>query len=263
MREKLIALSMVKNGNWQEIYQFLRQDKNLDAIDESLAKKLIANLGEVKTVTILDDFYPESWREMSRPPFVLYLRGNTALLGENKLGLIGGKTLTGYTKRQLDFLIQQLPEETVVVTGFEQGVEAYGSTAKHEKIVCVATGFNHLDIYEKLPTFQQLTDSDLLISEIPPKGTFNMKAYYRNYHFINELSHVLAIYQMPTFDLRMKYLTYLTEMGKPVYVLPDRIDETTAGGLSLLNHGAKCLLKVGELVEEITDASHEVEGEQG
>jgi len=247
MRDKLIALSIVKKGNWSDIYQFLKRDRNLSSIDEKKSLRLVSEL-KYDVITLIDQDYPSSWREMSKPPFVVYLKGNRRLLEDEIIGVIGGKNPSLYTKNVLENLMVKLPKEKVVATGFEFGVEAIANGCCRKRIACLASGFEADLLYQEKPNYKYLTEKDLMLSELPPHEKFNLQAYYRSYHLIAEMSRLVCIFELPNYDLRVKYMNYLTEIGKPVVVLPDKSTPQTAGGLSLLNHGAKCLLSVGDIM---------------
>ncbi|MCL1990080.1 MAG: DNA-processing protein DprA [Defluviitaleaceae bacterium] len=247
MREKLIALSMVKKGNWNEVYQFLQRDRQLSTISDVAACQLVERLN-YKVITVMDDDYPISWREMSKPPFVVYLKGNRDLLTSPVVGIVGGKEMSGYTKKAIERLMMQLPKEISVVTGFERGVEVYVNECRKNRIVCLASGFEADELYGKQKTYEQLTLDDLVISERPPGEMFDLQAYYRAYHLAVELSQVICVFELASFDLRVKYLNYLTEIGKPTVVLPDRKGRQTAGGLGLLNRGATCLMQASDVL---------------
>ena len=77
-----------------------------------------------------------------------------------------------------------------------------------------------------------------------------MPAYYRSYHLIHELSDIVCVFELPRFDLRLKYLAYLTEIGKSVVVTPDVFKKSTSGGLSLVNRGAKLLLRPRDVFKD-------------
>ena len=248
MREKLIALSLVKKGNWDAMYRFLQGDRKLKSIDERIACQWVEQL-DCEVVTIVDDDYPVSWREMPKPPFVVYLKGNRQLLGGLVVALVGGKSVSKYAKRAVVQLIEQLPEKIHIATGFERGVEAYANQYAKSRIVCLASGFLTDELYHKQVAYHQLNDRDLVISELPPNGKFSLQAYYRVYHLISELSQVICVFELPSFDSRVKYLNYLTEVGKQTIVLPNKKNEYTAGGLGLINRGAKCLMQVGDVLD--------------
>lgn len=252
MREKLIALSIVKKGNWNKIYNFLRQDKRLDSINDVVANQLVDQL-DCEVITIMDEDYPSAWHEMSKPPFVIYLQGNRKLLFEKIVTVVGGKTINEYTKKEIGHIMRQLSTKSSVATGFEHGVEAHVNAHARSRIVCLSTGFKEDGVYYKHESYNQITVTDLMMSELPPIAKFDLQAYYRSYHLIAELSQVVCVFELPNFDLRVKYLNYLTEVGKRVVVLPDKKNRYTAGGLGLINRGAKCLLHVDDVLEYLAE----------
>ena len=247
MREKLIALSIVKKGDWNEIYRFLRQDDNLNSIDDVAACQLVDQMN-CEVITMADADYPSVWFDMSKPPFVVYLKGKRKLLAGSIVAIVGGKEVSEYTKKAVQTLMKKLPADVSVVTGLERGVEVYTSEHAKSRIACLASGFLADDFYRKHEVYGQLTDDDLIISELPPNAKFDLQAYYRSYHLMAELSQVVCVFELPSFDLRVKYLNYLTEVGKQAVVLPDRKTKTTAGGLGLINRGAQCLLQASDVL---------------
>jgi len=247
MREKLIALSMVKKGDWSEIHRFLRKDRKLSSIDDAVACQLVDQL-KYEAVTIFDQSYPDAWKEMSKPPFVVYLNGSSQLLRQNIIAIIGGKLASETTKQSVRFLLGKLPNDVCVMTGLERGVEVYSSEYAKRKIACLASGFLADELYQQHRGYAKFTEADLLISELPPTAKFDLQAYYRAYHLLAELSQVVCVFELASFDLRVKYLNYLAEVGKSMVVLPDKKTKHTAGGLGLINLGAKCLLQPSDVL---------------
>lgn len=252
MREKLIALSMLKAGNWSKIYNFLQQDRQLDSINEVVACQWVEQLN-CQVVTLIDADYPAMWREMPKPPFVVYLKGNCELLTRRVVAMMGGKVASKYAKKAVWQLIHKLSADVSVVTGFERGIEMYVNGYAKPRIVCLAAGFETDSLYCKHEIYHQLTSDDLMMSELPPKAGFNVQAYYRSYHLIAELSRVVCVFELPSFDLRVKYLNYLTEVGKQIVVLPNKKNRYTTGGLGLINRGATCLLQVDDVLKHVRD----------
>jgi len=246
MREKLIALSMIKKGDWNEIYQFLRNDKELDSINENVAFELMQQLG-CDVLTLMDAEYPEDWREMPKPPFVIFYKGDIGLLKSKTISIIGGKAPTAHTQGIIRNVMRVIPDDVHVISGFEMGVEAYSMSQTSGRIAIIASGFGSDEPYQKYASFQNMSKSDLILSERPPHTTFDRAAYYRSYHLIHELSDKVCVFELPSFDLRLKYLAYLTEIGKEVVVVPDVFKKSTSGGLGLVNRGARLLLRVKDL----------------
>jgi len=252
MREKLIALSIVKKGDWTAVHRFLQQDHNLASIDEERAVRLVDKL-DCDVLTIFDADYPEAWREMPKPPFVVYLEGNRDLLARPVVAVIGGKIASKYTQKEIKKLMDSLPGNTSVITGFERGVEVIANQNSKSRIVVLGSGVKKDGVYQKRDNYHEFTADDLVISELPPQADFSVAAYYRAYHLITELAQVVCIFELGDFDIRRKYLRYLTEVGKEVFVLPDRKRAETMGGLKLINYGAKMLVNVKDILAVIKE----------
>ena len=253
LREKLIALSIWKNGDWDHIYWFLKDDPTLERLDEEKVAKIIQRLS-CDVMTLIDDDYPHNWREMSKPPFVLYLQGNRQQLTTPILGIIGCKNPNQSTKKMTLRLATQLPDDMAVINGLEIGTETLALEAAHHKIAILASGFKNNNFYQNNTAHTSLTESDLQLSERPPHAKFDLQTYYRSYHLIYELSDVICVFEMPKSDIRLKYLRFLTEIGKPVFVLPAQRTNKTAGGLQLLNHGANCLLEAKDILKALNES---------
>ena len=44
LRDKLIALSVMKKGNWNEIYEVLKNDETLQGLNETKTKEMLNKL---------------------------------------------------------------------------------------------------------------------------------------------------------------------------------------------------------------------------
>lgn len=250
VREKLIALSIVKKGDWAAIHRFLQQDRDLTSIDEERAVRLVNNLS-CDVLTIFDEDYLDAWRDMPKPPFVIYLKGKRELLHRPVIAVIGGKGVSEYTRKEITKLRDGLPESTSVITGFENGVEVCVNQNTKSRIVFLGSGVEKEEVYKNRAGFKGLGAGDLVISELPPKADFSVAAYYRAYHLMAELAWIVCVFQLGIFDIRRKYLGYLTEIGKGVLVLPDRKRCETLGGLALIERGAGVLLEVEDVLVEL------------
>ena len=96
LREKLIALSVLKNGNWFKMYDVLKDDIKLKQITQEQVTQAKLKLGESKVLTVLDEEYPSLFKEMIRPPFVLYYQGDLMLLKKKKIGVMGNRRPSAY-----------------------------------------------------------------------------------------------------------------------------------------------------------------------
>lgn len=242
MREKLIALSIVKKGNWNEIYRFLHNDRQLDSIDEIAACELAQRL-DCDVLTLFDLDYPRAWHEMPRPPFVVFYKGDIELLKSKAVSVIGGKQPGAHTSKVVRHVMEAMPGDVSVISGFEMGVEVYSMSHASRRIAVIASGFEVDGRYQKYESFKNMSKNDLILTELPPNVKFDISAYYRSYHLMHELSNIVCVFELPSFDLRLKYLAYLTDIGADVVVASDVFKKSTSGGLGLVNRGARLLLR--------------------
>lgn len=245
MREKLIALSMMKRGDWLSMYQVLKKDQFLMTIKEEVVKDQLSELNAV-VVTIIDEQYPEAFKEMRMPPFVLFCQGDIRLLKGAKIGVIGNKKPTNYgisaCKALLPALLQQ---ELVVVSGLQTGIEALAhqlALTRGKSLAFLPSGFDYIYPVECRKLYRQLAKEHLVVTELPPKTKPSWRQYFRSYRLLQSLSDVLAVFELERSDLRLAHLQNSIDDGKPIFALPDHYDSLKSGGcLSLIDGGANCL----------------------
>lgn len=90
--ELLVFLSLKGNGDWDSIYEMLCKkeklsDQELDTYSGMMED--LKNNNVTEFITILDERYPTKLKESYRPPFVLYCIGDTSLLKEQGIGVVG------------------------------------------------------------------------------------------------------------------------------------------------------------------------------
>jgi DNA processing protein len=94
-RDIIVYLAVKYNGDWNAIYQAI---KNKEMVDEPTVVLTIAKAVEkYKVLTIIDSDYPDSMKQIYKPPFVLFMDKeprNTLIRKSNMLGIMnGGKDL--------------------------------------------------------------------------------------------------------------------------------------------------------------------------
>lgn len=87
-RDIMIYLATKYNGDWNRIYDAI---KNKEAIDKDKVLDTVKSVEEhVKCVTIIDAAYPDEYKQVYKPPFVLFYKGNIGLISNNYiLGITG------------------------------------------------------------------------------------------------------------------------------------------------------------------------------
>lgn len=114
--EKKPALTAALGESSADFYRFLDES---EAYADALAEKGIG------FVTRFDDEYPDLLRETDGAPFVLFTRGNAALLKTFSLAIVGTRRPTHYGKKLAsEFSAAFARAGITVVSGFARGIDA-------------------------------------------------------------------------------------------------------------------------------------------
>lgn len=256
LRERLIALSVMKNGNWSKMYDSLKNDIQLQSLTEEEVQRSLSKIGDTKAITILDELYPAALKEMVRPPFVLYYQGDLALLEKKKVGVMGNRRPSAYGVESCQSVMNQfLMNEVVIVGGLQLGIDAIAhllAIRKGKTIALLSSGFLHIYPQENFELYKQIAKNHLVISEYPPHVYPSSGQFYRTHQLLEELSDVMVVLEMVKEDKRLKITQQLIDDGKIIYSLPTAYNSVHGeGNLLLLKRGAYCLTHSSDVFDTL------------
>jgi len=126
-------------GDWQKAYQAKLPDWQESGIDNRAIEKFFGSK-EAKSVTeesellqacgakiltLQDEAYPHSWRNIAQPPAVLFYRGNVDNLNTKCLSVVGSRKMTEYGTQVLNRVLKPAFSQGItVVSGLAFGVDA-------------------------------------------------------------------------------------------------------------------------------------------
>lgn len=162
-------------------------------------------------------------------PFLIYYQGNLDLLERPKVSIVGSRRPSNYTKQFTYDIAKALAKRGVcIVSGAAMGVDAIAHTGAGEENT-IAVAANGLDI--RYPSVNKT-----LIEKIEQKGLvlsrFDNGFKATNWSFVvrNELvvalGDVLVVTQADLESGSMRSVRYAQKMGKKIFVLPHRLDES-------------------------------------
>ncbi len=175
------------------------------------------------------DFHIKELEAMKKYPKELFYKGNTKLLEKRKVSIIGTRRPSSYSKKFTHQLSTELAKrDIVIISGAAIGVDAiaHSSAGAKNTIAVVANG---LDI--KYPAI-----NTKLLNSIEKEGLV-LSAYKngekaRNYTFVHRneivvsLGEILIVTQADEKSGSLTSVKYALDMGKEVYTLPHRLDES-------------------------------------
>jgi DNA processing protein len=200
------------------------------------------------------DFQIDELFLMKKYPNELFYIGNIELLKKRKIAIIGTRRPTSYTKEFTYKLASKLSSAGIcIISGAAMGVDAlaHQGANSNNTIAVVANG---LDI--RYPSVNKN-----LIIDIEKNGlilsAYKEKEKAKNYTFVlrNEivvaLSEFLIVTQADIDSGSLTSVNYALKMGKTVYTLPHRINESL-GTQELVKKGLiKVIYNIDEFIENI------------
>ena len=200
------------------------------------------------------DFHIDELTSMKKYPNELFYIGNIELLKKRKVSIIGTRRPTSYTKEFTYKLASKLSKAGIcIISGAAMGVDAlaHQGANSNNTIAVVANG---LDI--RYPSVNKN-----LIIDIEKNGlmlsAYKEKEKAKNYTFVlrNEivvaLSEFLIVTQADIDSGSLTSVNYALKMGKTVYTLPHRINESL-GTQELVKKGLiKVIYDIDEFIENV------------
>jgi DNA processing protein len=193
---------------------------------------------DVKLVSFWDDDYPQHLREIRYPPAVLFVRGNTELLKEKCVGVVGTRRPTSYGVNVTKRFVKLLSEYFVIVSGMAFGIdsvahkEALSSGGK--TVAVLGTGVDVVYPQSNEGLFHEIVKNGCVVSEYP-MGTCARKHHFpaRN-RIIAGLSDAIIVTEAPIKSGALITVKFALESGRDVFAVPGDIDRKTSKGTNYL-----------------------------
>jgi DNA processing protein len=219
----------------------------------------LAQLG-IRALTLLDDDYPSSLREVADPPPVLFVRGRLAASDAQAVAVVGTRRATAYGLAVAERLARDLAGAGVtVVSGLAKGID----TAAHQAAVraggrTVAVLGNGLDqVYppENGGLARSIVDdaAGALVSEFAPGVPPDAVNFPRRNRIISGLSRCTVIVEAGERSGALITADFALEQGRDVLAVPGSVfNPMSAGPNGLLKQGATPVTNVQDILDALS-----------
>jgi len=227
--------------------------RNSKALDEEL--KLIEK-EKIDCIDIFDESYPFLLKEIDSFPLVLYIKGDTRLLSEFSLAVVGSRNPTAYGVSVARDFSRKLSElGLVIVSGLAKGIDTVAHEQAVEKGRTVAVlGSGLLNVYpkENKKLAELISRQAALVSEFPLlTGPASINFPRRN-RIVSGLSKGVLVVEAALRSGARITARLAAEQNREVFAVPGRIDSPLSKGTHLLiKEGAKLAEKVEDILEEL------------
>lgn len=255
-RQVLFYFSNKYNGDFKLAFEAIKAKEKLD---ESLLSYYLS-LNKANFVTLLDENYPECFKNIYNPPLVIYYYGDINLIGKLPiLGVVGSRKITSYGQKSLDMLFNNLDasKEFALASGMAYGVDSYSqylAIQNNIKVISVL-GSGIEQIYplasKKIYNYCKDPNNGLVISEYP-NNVLPLKDHFprRNSILASIITSLLVV------EGEIQSGTSITvkdvlNLGKDILCIPNRIDSKYKLTNRLIKDGGEICLSIDDIYQSL------------
>ena len=204
-----------------------------------------------------DPLYPEAFRTVSEPPFLLFAAGDLELLRAPAIAFVGTRSPSPYGRAAAIDLAGGLARAGyAIVSGMARGIdtEAHQAALAGGGTTVGVLGHGIDSVYppENRALFRQVRERGLLLTEFAPGERPKAGNFPRRNRLIAALSRAVVVVEMGLKSGAQHTVNYALEHGQEVMAVPGPIGAATSAGTNqLIREGARMVTSVEEILEEL------------
>ncbi len=207
-----------------------------------------------------DEDYPARLREIAQAPPCLYVKGDTKILSDNQIAIVGSRSASQNGQNTAKRLASDLVVRGLVVTsGLALGIDGQahqGALAGGGKtIAVVGTGVDQVYPYRHRQLANEiLLSGGAIVSEFPLGTKARPQNFPRRNRIISGLSVGTVVVEAAVKSGSLITAKYALEQNREVFAMPGSVHST-------LSRGCHTLIKQGAmLIEDAEDICNEILG---
>ena len=238
--------------NFNNIYGLSDKIKSsLADKDLSKAEKILEQTAKLNQKILVYDSesYPQILKNISSPPYVLYVQGKVLELDKVlTIGVVGTRNSSEYGRVVTDRICRELAQYgAVTVGGLARGIDTVGAWATLD----VGGGLDIVYPSENVELVKAITEKGCIISEYAP-GTPPVRNHFpaRN-RIIAGLSRGILVTEAPEKSGALITAKYALENDRDVFAVPRNITDTNSLGTNkIIQQGAKLINGAADIISE-------------
>jgi DNA processing protein len=213
-----------------------------------------------QVVTLSSEAYPSLLKQISDPPLVLYVKGDSALLSRHAIAIVGSRRPSAYGSSVAHRLAGDLAQRgLVVVSGMARGIDSAAHRgaleAAGKTVAVLGSGIDVIYPRENKGLSERIVESGAMISEFP-FGTHPAPENFpiRN-RVISGLSLGTLIVEAAEYSGSLITARLALDQNREVFAVPGNITSAQSFGPNLLiKQGAKLVDQWLDVIEEFPGA---------
>ncbi len=246
--------SDLANAGITEAQTHLLQNPDWHTAEKNLAW---CEKNNCRIITIADNSYPPLLKEISAAPILLYVRGDTSLLNNPQLAIVGTRNPTPSGRELAHHFAYSLATTGLHITsGLALGIDAAshrGALSANGKTLAVfGTGLNQIYPTSHRELAEEIAANGLLVSEFSPSEPAKAVNFPRRNRIISGLSLGVLVVEAAIRSGSLITARYANEQGREVFAIPGSIHNPLARGCHhLIRQGAKLVETAEDILEEL------------
>lgn len=215
---------------------------------------------EIHFLILSDEAYPYLLKQISDPPFVLYVKGDFHqewFKIDQKIAVVGTRKITAYGKAVTQKITSELVDQNLtIVSGLAWGVDTVAHqtalTQKGKTIAVLGCGVDLIYPPQNRELYQLIVENGgCVVSEMPLSRWVSRAVFPARNRIISGLSRGVLVTEGAIDSGSLITCSYAAEQGREVFAVPGQIDSLLSQGpLSLLKKGAKLVTSAQDILEE-------------
>jgi len=210
-----------------------------------------------RIISLADAAYPRLLLEISDPPPLLYVKGDSALLNRAALAVVGSRNASPQGSANAEAFARELSDGGfTIVSGLALGIDAAahrgGLAGASSSLAVVGTGLDIVYPARNRDLAHQLAAQGALLSEFP-LGTPALSGNFpRRNRLISGLARGCLIVEAALRSGSLITARYALEQGREVFAIPGSIHSPLSKGChQLIKQGAKLAESGNDILEEL------------
>lgn len=206
-------------------------------------------------ITIEDKEYPKQLKEIKNPPKQLYLEGNTELLKQNIISIVGSRNCTqNGEKLAKKFASELTMQKITIASGMAKGIDSAAHIGTMEAggktIAVLGNGFNHIFPKENIELYKEIIrEGGLIVSEYPPDTEAKSNLFLERNRIVSGLSIGVLVVEAAHRSGTSVTAKLAESQGRKVFVLPHEIDDKYGVGTNnLIKKGAILITSTRDII---------------
>ena len=205
-------------------------------------------------------FHVKELDSMKKYPKELYFKGEISLLNKKKISIVGSRQPNQYARHKTQELAHKLSSAGVcVVSGGAIGIDAIAHKAAgaQNTIVVAATGLDKRYPTINAKLIEEVESRGLVLSQFQDGSPSTRYNFVIRNELVVALGEILIVSYADENSGTMRSVEFALKMGKEVYALAHRIDESRGTNKLLQEGKAKAIYDIDTFVKEFGDVQTE------